>query len=257
MDEWLGRFPTGWRPFSCPFRMFLPSNGHPKEKEPRGDTMTILFKTLILYLITIAAMRLMGKSTIVQMTPYDLVAIIIVGTIASEPLISTAFFPTLWALIILVSLHILFSFLTLSQFGNRFFLGEPTLLIKEGTILEDNLEKSKISIIQLTSILRAKGYPKISDVDYAILEPIGEVSIIPKVENTPVTIEHLDLRIDDEGLPISVIVDGRLQHHNLRLLGLDSEWINARLRREHLHHKDVLFAYVTEKTKNLVINKRK
>ncbi|MGX1265011.1 uncharacterized membrane protein YcaP (DUF421 family) [Rossellomorea marisflavi] len=118
--------------------------------------MTILFKTLILYLITIAAMRLMGKSTIVQMTPYDLVAIIIVGTIASEPLISTALFPTLWALIILVSLHILFSFLTLSQFGNRFFLGEPTLLIKEGTILEDNLEKSKISIIQLTSILRAK-----------------------------------------------------------------------------------------------------
>ena len=218
--------------------------------------MILLIKVLVLYLITIAAMRLMGKSTIVQMTPYDLVAIIIVGTIASEPLISTEFWPTIMALIFLVGLHVLFSFLTLSQWGNRFFLGEPTLLIKNGEILEDNLEKSKISLIQLTSILRSQGYPKISDVDYAMLEPIGEVSIIPKVENTPVTVEHLNLNIDDEGLPISVIVDGKIQTRNLKLLGTSTEWLETQLTNSHLHHKDVLFAYMTEKAKNLVISKR-
>ena len=218
--------------------------------------MILLIKVLVLYLITIAAMRLMGKSTIVQMTPYDLVAIIIVGTIASEPLISTKFWPTITALIFLVGLHVLFSFMTLSQWGNRFFLGEPTLLIKNGEILEDNLEKSKISLIQLTSILRSQGYPKISDVDYAMLEPIGEVSIIPKVENTPVTVEHLNLRIDDEGLPISVIVDGKIQTRNLKLLGKSQEWLESQLTNSNLHHKDVIFAYMTEKAKNLVISKR-
>ncbi|WRP08057.1 DUF421 domain-containing protein [Rossellomorea aquimaris] len=218
--------------------------------------MILLIKVLVLYLMTIAAMRLMGKSTIVQMTPYDLVAIIIVGTMASEPLISTKFWPTIAALIILVALHVLFSFLTLSQWGNRFFLGEPTLLIKNGEILEDNLEKSKISLIQLTSILRSQGYPKISDVDYAMLEPIGEVSIIPKVENTPVTVQHLNLKIDDEGLPISVIVDGKIQTRNLKLLGKSTEWLETQLTNSGLHHKDVIFAYMTEKAKNLIISKR-
>lgn len=83
--------------------------------------MGLLLKIFVLYLLTIMIMRLMGKSTIIQMTPYDLVAIIIVGTVASEPLISTEFLPTVYALAILVLIHILFSKLTLWQWGNRFF----------------------------------------------------------------------------------------------------------------------------------------
>lgn len=218
--------------------------------------MELILKIFSLYVITIAVMRLMGKSTIIQMTPYDLVAIIIVGTIASEPLISTDFIPTLSALVILVLFHILFSKLTLWKWGNRFFLGEPTLLIKHGEILEDNIEKSNLSIAQLLSILRSKGYPKIADVDYALLEPIGELSIISKPENTPVTVQHLEIPIDDEGLPISVIIDGRIQERNLQLLGKSKEWLLERLQTESLNVKDIIYAYVNEKTKKLNINKR-
>ncbi|EFV74792.1 MULTISPECIES: DUF421 domain-containing protein [Cytobacillus] len=219
--------------------------------------MFLILKILSLYLITIMIMRLMGKSTIIQMTPYDLVAIIIVGTVASEPLISTEYWPTLAALAILVGLHILFSYLTLNQIGNRFFLGEPTMLIKNGEILEDNLEKSHLSMTQLLSILRSKGYPKIADVDYAILEPIGEVSIIPKVANTPVTIEHLNISIQDEGLPIAVIVDGRIQARNLELLGQTKDWLLEQLRQNNLNEKDIMYAYVNEKSKKLNINRRR
>lgn len=218
--------------------------------------MALFLKILSLYLITIAIMRLMGKSTIIQMTPYDLVAIIIVGTIASEPLISTEYKPTLLALAILAGLHILFSFLTLNQVGNRFFLGEPTLLIKNGQILEDNLEKSRLSVAQLLSILRSKGYPNIADVEYAMLEPIGEVSIIPKPENTPVTVQHLEISIDDEGLPIAVIIDGKIQSRNLRLLGKSKEWLLEHLSANHLTVKEIIYAYVNEKTKRLNINRR-
>ncbi|WP_264740937.1 DUF421 domain-containing protein [Cytobacillus firmus] len=219
--------------------------------------MFLILKILSLYLITIMIMRLMGKSTIIQMTPYDLVAIIIVGTVASEPLISTEYWPTLAALAILVGLHILFSYLTLNQIGNRFFLGEPTMLIKNGEILEDNLEKSHLSMTQLLSILRSKGYPKIADVDYAILEPIGEVSIIPKVANTPVTVEHLNISIQDEGLPIAVIVDGRIQTRNLQLLGQTKDWLLEQLRQNNLSEKDIMYAYVNEKSKKLNINRRR
>lgn len=216
----------------------------------------LVIKIVCLYLITITLMRIMGKSTITQMTPYDLVAIIIVGTVASEPLISTKFWPTLFTLLILLGLHLLFSFLTLNQWGHRFFLGEPTLLIKNGEIIEDNLEKTRLSVSQILSILRSKGYPKISDVAYAILEPIGKISVIPKVENTPVTVEHLDLSIDDQGLPISVIVDGRIQDKNLKLVGKTKEWLHEHLRAESLQKKDILYAFVNEKTKELTVSLR-
>ncbi|MET3699102.1 uncharacterized membrane protein YcaP [Bacillus oleivorans] len=218
--------------------------------------MFLLFKVFILYLVTIAVMRLMGKSSIVQMTPYDLVAIIIIGTIASEPLISTEFWPTLLALGIIVVFHIVFSMLTLNQIGNRFFLGEPTLIIKNGVILEDNLEKSHLSISQVLAILRSKGYPKVSDVEYALLEPIGEVSVIPKAENTPVTVGHMNIQIEDEGLPIAVIVDGRIQYRNLKLLGLNKEWLMEELAKKNLDPKDVIYGFASDKTKKLYINKR-
>jgi len=217
----------------------------------------ILFlKIAMLYLITIAIMRLMGKATITQMTPYDLVAIIIVGTVASEPLISTEFLPTLFALIILVLLHILFANLTLWRWGKRFFLGEPTILIRNGEIIEDNIEKSRLSVAQILSILRSKGYPKVSDIEYAILEPIGEVSVIPKAEHTPVTIQHLELEIDDDGLPISVIIDGKIQSKNLKLLGLSREWLERKIQTKNLREKDIIYAYVNEKTKKLIIDTR-
>lgn len=219
--------------------------------------MLLILKILSIYLITIMIMRLMGKSTIIQMTPYDLVAIIIVGTVASEPLISTEYLPTLAALAILVGLHILFSYLTLYQVGNRFFLGEPTMLIKNGEILEDNLEKSHLSVSQLLAILRSKGFPKIADVDYAILEPIGEISIIPKAANTPVTVEHLNISIQDEGLPIAVIVDGKIQKRNLQLLGQTIDWLLEQLRNNHIHKDEIMYAYVNEKSKKLYINRRR
>ncbi len=219
--------------------------------------MIFFIKILTLYLVTIAIMRIMGKSTIVQMTPYDLVAIIIIGTLASEPLISTKFIPTIIALGILVLLHVLFSLLTLNQIGNTLFLGQPTLLIKKGEILEDNLEKAHLSVGQLLSILRSKGYPKVNDVEYALLEPIGELSVIPTAANTPVTVEHMNITIQDEGLPIAVIVDGKIQKHNLTLLDLDKDWLNKELEHQDSVPKDIIYAYVNEKTKRLMINKRK
>ncbi|MFZ5965654.1 MAG: DUF421 domain-containing protein [Bacillota bacterium] len=214
----------------------------------------LILKVLSLYIISIFVMRIMGKSAIVQMTPYDLLSVIIIGTVVSEPLISTEYLPTIKAVIILVILHILFSRFTLHQVGKQLFLGEPTLLIKKGQILEKNLKRSRISVAQLLSILRSQGYPKVSDVDYVILEPIGEMSIIPKVENTPVTVQHLKISINDEGLPIAVIIDGKIQKKNLKLLDKDEAWLLEQLANENIQPSQIIYAYVSENTKELTIN---
>ncbi|WP_366924020.1 DUF421 domain-containing protein [Metallumcola ferriviriculae] len=218
--------------------------------------LMIAVKSMALYLIGIAIMRLLGKSTIVQMTPYDLLAIIIIGTVVSEPLISENFLPTIFALAILTALHIIFSKLTLASIGKSLFLGEPTLLIQDGRIIEDNLEKTSISVSQLLSILRSKGYPKVSDVDYAVLEPIGELSIVPKVENTPVTVGHLGISIKDSGLPIAVVVDGQVQRKNLELVSKSEQWLKQQLRKKSIKLQDIIYAFVAEKSKELEIFSR-
>jgi len=222
----------------------------------QGVYEMFILKIFSLYLIAIILMRFMGKSTIVQMTPYDLVSVIIIGTVASEPLISTEYLPTIKALLVLVILHILFSRFTLFETGRRLFLGEPTLLIKKGQILDNNLKRSRVSVAQLLSILRSNGYPKVSDVDYVILEPIGEMSIIPKIENTPVTVQHLRISMDEEGLPIAVVIDGHIQKKNLDLLNKNESWLLEQLKKENIEISQIIYAFVSDKSDKLIINRR-
>lgn len=189
--------------------------------------MPYVIKILLVLLITIAAMRLMGKSTIVQLTPYDLVSIIIVGTIVAEPLVTTDFIKAVYGTAVVVGLHILFSKLTLNQAANKFFLGEPTILIKHGKIDAKKLKKSHISLMQLLASIRSAGYPDLADVDYAILEPIGAISVIPKQEASPVTIKDLQIPVTYEGLPIALVIDTKIQRNNLQLVHKDEQWLKT------------------------------
>lgn len=186
-------------------------------------------KILVVFLVAIAAMRLMGKSTIVQLTPYDLVAIFIVGTIITEPLVTTDLGKALLGLAVVVGLYIFFSRLTLVQGINKFFLGEPTILVKHGKIIEKNLKRSHISLMQLLSSLRVSGYPNLADVEYVLLEPIGALSIIPKKEERPLSAKDLGIEVQYEGLPVSLVIDGKIQKKNLQLVHKNEQWLHREL----------------------------
>lgn len=219
--------------------------------------LNLTFKVILMFIIGIFIMRIMGKSAITQLTPYDLVAIIIIGTVVAEPLISTKIKPTLFVLLILTILYIIFSKLSLNQFFNKMLLGRPTILIKHGKIIEENIKKEHISLIQLTSILRVNGYPKLEDVEYAILEPTGEISIIPKPEVRGVTANDLNLEVEYEGLPIGVIVDGKIQEKNLKIINKDKKWLENKLKEEGINNiKDVVYAYATDQKDDLIYDLR-
>lgn len=220
--------------------------------------LSLTLKIILMFIVGILIMRVMGKSTIVQLTPYDLVAIIIIGTVIAEPLISTEIKPTLLALAVLVALYIIFSKLSLNQFFNKILLGRPTILIKHGKIIEENIEKQRISLIQLTSILRANGYPRLDEIEYAILEPTGEVSILPKSNVRSVTISDLDIKAEYEGLPIGVIIDGKVQKKNLQLIDKDEDWLKSELEKEGISKiKDVIYAYAIDKSDDIFFNLRR
>jgi uncharacterized membrane protein YcaP (DUF421 family) len=217
----------------------------------------LALKTTLLFTTGILLMRIMGKSAITQLTPYDLMAIIIIGTVVAEPLISTKLKPTLFVLGVLVALYMIFSKLSLNQFFNKILLGRPTILIKHGKIIEENIEKEKISLIQLTAMLRVNGYPKLEEVEYAILEPTGEVSILPKGEVRSVTTSDLNIKTKYEGLPIGVIIDGKVQVRNLLLINKDEEWLQGKLKEEGIGDiKDVIYAYASDETEDVVFDIR-
>ncbi len=218
---------------------------------------SIAIKNMLLFTIGIFMMRLMGKSAITQLTPYDLMAIVIVGTVISEPLISTEIKPTLLSLISIILFYILYSKLSLNQIFNKFLLGEPTILIKNGKIVEKHLKKEHISLIQLTSILRVNGYPKLDDVHYAILEPTGEISIIPKSAVRNVSLSDLNITVDPEELPIGVIIDGKIQKKNLSLIHKDTSWLHEKLKEKNIEDiKDVIYAYSVEGSEELYTDLR-
>ncbi|WP_246258789.1 DUF421 domain-containing protein [Kroppenstedtia pulmonis] len=221
------------------------------------DFLTTLAKLLLLFSLTIAVIRSMGKSAIAQLTPYDLVAIVIIGTVASEPLISTDWLPTVVTLIMITLLYHIFAKLTLHRIGNRLLLGKPSILIKHGQIIEHHLQQNNVSLIQLLALLRTSGYPDLSKIDYAILEPTGSVSIIPKPDVAPLSPQDIGLPLAYEGLPLDVIIDGHVQHHNLKLIGKDTKWLYSQLKKQQVTNvKDVIYAAAKEKTDGLLINLR-
>lgn len=218
---------------------------------------SLALKTVLMFTTGVVIMRVIGKSAITQLTPYDLVAIIIIGTVVAEPLISTKVKPTLLVLTILVALYLTFSKLSLNQFFNKILLGRPTILIKHGRIIEDNIEEENISLVQLTSILRTNGYPKLEDIEYAILEPTGEVSILPRADIRGVTISDLNIKPECEGLPIGVIIDGKIQRKNLKLINKDGKWLEKKLEEGGIGEiKDVIYAYASDEKDDIVFNLR-
>ncbi len=219
--------------------------------------LKITIEILIMFILTIGIMRLMGKSSIVQLTPYDLVAIIIVGTIIAEPLISPDFWPAILRSVIIVLLYLLFAKLSLNQIMNKFLLGEPSILIKHGKIVEDVLEREHISLIQLLSILRTAGYSKLTEIEYAILEPTGSISVIPISSARPVTLSDLNIEGEYEGLPLAVVIDGKIQKKNLQLVDKDEAWVMEKIRSKGVTDlKQIIYGFIDDQNSKIYLNLR-
>lgn len=212
------------------------------------ETLQYIASVAGIFVVSVIGTRLLGKSTIVQLTPYDLVAIFIFGAVASEPLVTTEFKKTLIGLGALVATYLFFARLTLKQKANEFLLGEPTILVKNGKIHERNLQKTHTSLMQLLAILRTGGFPKLADVDYAILEPTGNISIVPRPGARPISMDDLDIKRPYEGLPLALVIDGRPQLGNLKLISKDEEWLRSELARRGFDRiKSIIYTSINDR----------
>lgn len=192
----------------------------------------VALRALILFLIVFISVRLMGKRELGQLQPYEFVIAIMIANLASVPMADTGI-PILHGIVPIVTLllvHAGFTLLTLkSKLAQRVICGTPTIVISKGTILEDAMRTSGYSFSDLMEQLRISGYFSLSDVEYAILETSGQISVIPKGPAKPVVVRDLNLPAGPDKLPWSIIVDGAVQYDELGKSGHDLQWLNERL----------------------------
>ncbi|MDI3477980.1 MAG: hypothetical protein PWQ59_1505, partial [Thermoanaerobacterium sp.] len=152
--------------------------------------LIIFFRTLILYFLVVVVMRIMGKQQIGQLQPYELVVAIMIADLVAVPMQNKGI-PLLTGIIPIFTLlisQLFLSYISMKSLrGREMICGKPTVLIDKGKILTKELQKERYNINDLLEELRVMGYPNIADVEYAILETNGCLSVIPKVDKRPVT----------------------------------------------------------------------
>lgn len=213
----------------------------------KDDYVLVVFiRTLILYSLVVVVMRLMGKRQIGQLQPFELVIAIMISELAAVPMQNTGI-PLLYGIIPILTLlaaQITISLIGIkSSKGRAIICGQPSVLIEKGKILEEQFRKEMYTLSDLLEQLRIKSMSNIADVEYAILETNGHLSVIPKSQNRPVTPKDLNIPTDYEGLSLDIIVDGELNHKNLSKTNLDINLIKLELNKLGIHNiKDVFFA---------------
>ncbi|AMA74287.1 hypothetical protein ACH33_16715 [Aneurinibacillus sp. XH2] len=186
------------------------------------------FALITLFIVT----RLNGKKQLAQLTFFEYVLGISIGDMAAY--VATDLENNLvhgyTSLLVFALIPFLVDYLSLkSKFVRDLFEGKGTVLIKNGKVLEENMKKERISTDELLEQLRLKGNFKIADVEFAMLETSGELSVMPKKEAQSVTLKDLNSVVDAEHEPETVIMDGNIILDALKASGHNIQWLNTEL----------------------------
>ena len=192
------------------------------------------FRSVILYIVVLIVMRMMGKREISQLQPFELAISIMIADLASIPMTEVGVPLTngIIPIIGLLVMHLIISVLNLkSTKAREIMCGKPSILIAKGKIDEKVLRKERFTINELEERLRSKDVYNLGDVEYAILETSGEVTVIQKPEKRTTTPEDLNLQVDYEGIAYDLVVDGRVMYKNLQKLGKNYVWLEKEVKK--------------------------
>lgn len=213
---------------------------------------TIFIRAFILYLIVLIALRLMGKREIGQLQPYELVITMMIADLASVPMqdIGIPLFHGIVPILALLLGQIVLSYSNIkSGWMRRILCGEPTVLIQKGKIMEDRLKKQRYTVDGLMEELRSSGIFSLEEVEYAILETSGQISVIKKPEKNPVSKEDINAQVTYTGYPRPLIIDGSYIDKNLEVMGISKNEVDQYLKKQNTDYKNVFILMYDESEK--------
>lgn len=206
--------------------------------------MLITFvRAIVLYIIVLIVMRLMGKREIGQLQPFELAISIMIADLASIPMtdtgvpISNGIIPILGLLV----MHLLISVINIKSIRAREVIcGKPRILIYRGKIDENALKKERFTINELEERLRGNNIVNLGDVEYAILETSGQVTVIQKPEKRTTIPEDFSIKPEYEGIPYDLVIDGKIMEQNLKEIGKDYHWLKKQVEKFNIKPEEAL-----------------
>ena len=200
--------------------------------------------------------KMMGRKQVSQLNLYDYVVGITIGSVAAEISINfeAKFLNGLIVMAVYTIVSILISHLTAKSIKiRRFVVGVPIIVIEDGKILEDNVEKSKIDLSDLLQEARNNGYFDISEIEFAIMEPNGKISFMPKSKYAPLTPSDMKLKVAYKGLCANLVIDGVIMSNNLKIFNKNDKWLLTRLSKKGYEHVEDLLLVTCDSNEKLTI----
>ena len=220
---------------------------------------TGLMRTLILYILIIAGVRLMGKRQVGELEPSELVLSLIIADLASVPMqdYGIPLLAGVVPILALLALTMMLSVLTMKSVRFRALLcGRPSIVVREGVPDQREMARNRLTVDELLEELRGQGYPDLSAVRYAILETNGRLSVLPFAGERPPTARELGVRARESGLPRVVVSDGRVLENNLRALGKDRAWLREELGRRGCREPGEVFLLLADEAGQTFLTKK-
>lgn len=198
-----------------------------------ADVFNASWRAVVACLLAMAATRILNKQYVARMTYFDFTLGVILGALVGHIPndFKVPFLPVVMPLVILTAMGVLIGWLALRYEPIRHLLqGEPTVLIQNGKLLDENMRRLRYNLDQLNSQLRVSGVWDLGHVEFAVLEPGGQLSVQLKSQHRPVSAADLGVPTRYEGMPIELIMDGQVVQKNLQENGLSERWLEKQLR---------------------------
>ena len=211
---------------------------------------------IVLFILT----KIIGGREISQLSMFDYINSITIGSIAAEMAtnIDGNFIYPLIAMIVYTISILFLAFLTNKSIKlRRYINGSSLVLYNNGTLYKDNFKKSKLDINEFIVNCRLKGYFNLADIHTAILEPNGQISIIPTVDTSAVRVKDMQIQADQDEFVYNVIIDGKVIEKNLDSTGNNLTWLNNKLKEQKISNIKDIYLATCDKNNNLSIYLKK
>ncbi|WHY74932.1 YetF domain-containing protein [Fictibacillus enclensis] len=219
---------------------------------------TITIEMVVGFFALFFLTKILGKTQLSQLTPFDFISALILGELVGNAMYDPDVH--IWMILFAISVWgiLMYSLEILTQKSMKFrkiLEGSPSIVIRNGTMDRKQMKKNKIDINQLQNLIRQKGYFSIREIDYAILETNGSISVLPKSDNQPVTRQDIKLSQEETTLPVTLIMDGTILTDNLPTAGVNEEWLLKQLKQQNIHSAKEVFYAEWKKDEGLFVMK--
>ena len=221
--------------------------------------LSTIIKCILIYILALILSKLIGIKIISQMNFFDFIMAVSVGSMIAKIIIDKdhVVFSGIIALIIFTLLTIATSYLNLKSYAARRIINAKTLiLVENGRIVDKNMRKLRLTINELMMKLREKDVFNLEDVQFAIMESNGQLSVLIKSNKKPITPDDMNLKVKSLSLINDIIIDGKIIDKNLEIVGVDKSWLQSELKRKIINNIEDIFYAGIDQNKKLIISQK-